>query len=81
MTSFVKREEEPSSSDDPKNNMEAMFRQFDNLLQQNNERMERVEARMAEMEKRQQPRMRDKRRNDEGEYEQFDGDDLDEEDE
>ena len=35
--SSMKKEEEPSSSKDPTNNMEAMLRQFDNLLQQNNE--------------------------------------------
>ena len=35
--SSIKKEEEPSYFNDPKNNMEAMLRQFGNLLQQNNE--------------------------------------------
>ena len=39
--------------------------------------MEHVEARVVEMERRQQPR----RRNNEGEYKEFDGDEFDEEDE
>ena len=65
--SSVKREEKSSSFNDLKNNMEAILRQFDNLLQQNNERMEHFGARMAEIERRQQPRRRDRRRNDEGE--------------
>ena len=81
MMSSMKKGEEPSSSNDPKNNMESMLRQFGNLLQQNNERIEHVEARMAEMERRQQPRRRDRRRNDEGQYEEFDGDEFDEGDE
>ena len=77
----MKREEESRSSKDPTNNIEVMLRQFDNLLQQNNEWMECVEARMAEMERRQQPRRWDRRRNEEGEYEEFEGDEFDEEDE
>ena len=36
---------------------------------------------MADIEKRQQPRRRDRRRIDEGEYAEFNGDDFDEEDE
>ena len=79
--SFLKKEEEPSSSKDPSNNMEAMLRQFGNLLQQNNEQMERVEARMTDMEKKQQPKRWDRKRNDEGEYEEFEGDEFDDEDE
>ena len=50
--SFMKKEEEPSSSKDPTNNMEVMLRHFGNLLQQNDERMEHVEARMPKMERR-----------------------------
>ena len=65
--SSVKREEKSSSSNDLKNNMEAILRQFDNLLQQNNERIEHFGAGMAEIERRQQPRRRDRKRNDEGE--------------
>ena len=47
--SSIKREEEPSSSNDPKNNIEVMWRQFGNLLQQHNARMERLEARMTDI--------------------------------
>ena len=81
LMSSIKREEKPSSSNDSKNNIEVMLRQFGNLLQQTKERIERFEARMAEIEKRQQPRGRDRRRNDEGEYKEVDGDGFDEDDE
>ena len=62
--SFMKKEEELSSSNDPKNTMEAILRQFDNLLQQRNERMEHLEARMAKIERKQgifNPRRQEKR--------------------
>ena len=51
--SSLKKEEKPHSSKDPTNNMEAMLRQFGNLLQQRNERMERLEARMVKIERKQ----------------------------
>ena len=62
--SSVKREKEPNSSNDPKNNMEAMLRQFGNLLQQHNEWIEHFEARVAEIERKQgvfNPRRQEKR--------------------
>ena len=42
--------------------------------------MERVKARMVEMERSQQPRRQDRRRNDEVEYDEFEGDESDDED-
>ena len=78
--STLKKEEEPSSSRDPTNTMEVMLRQFDNLLQQSNERMEHFDSRMVEIERRLQPRRRDRRRNDEGENGEFEGDEFDDED-
>ena len=61
--SSVKRKQKPSSSSDTKN-MEAMLRQFGNLLQQSNERMERFEARLTKVERKQEvfnPRRQEKR--------------------
>ena len=79
--SFMKKEEELSSSNDPKNTMKALVRQFNNFLQRDNERQERFDPRMVEVERRLQPIRQDRRRNDESEYEEFEGDDFDDEDE
>ena len=76
----MKREEEPSSSNDPKNTIEPLLRQFDNFLQRDNEQWEHFETRMEQVERMLQPRRRKRKRNDEGEYEEFEGDEFDEED-
>ena len=81
MMSYIKKEEEPSSSNDPKNIIKALVMQFDNFLERDKERWEHFKVWMAEIERKQQPRRRDRRNNDEGEYEEFDGDGYDEKDE
>ena len=43
--SFMKKEEEPSSSNEPKNTMEVLVRQFDSFLRRDNERWEHFEIR------------------------------------
>ena len=77
------REQKSAPSIDLKFTIEAMMKQFEhfgNLFRQNNERQGHFEARMMELERRQQPiqhpRRQDRMRNIEDEYEGMLGDDF-----
>ena len=61
--SSMKKEQEPSSSNYPKNTIEAFVWLFDNFFQRDNERWECFEARMVKMKRKQEifnPRRQEK---------------------
>ena len=84
--SSIKKEEEPSPSNNLIITIEVMTKQFErlgNLFQQNTDRLERFEVRMIELERRQHPRQyprrQDRRRNNGDEYKDVSGDDFEDE--